>query len=123
MLSKLTMPSMSERHSKRIQWYHFTLLDDSVITKKLKEVVLATEDKPRINIFDDNSFTVGQDPVVFCRQEGEEEWTQLFRFKGLKITYTTNGDKDERRQEEESTQLSTHEGKEQSEGAEGDREE
>ena len=123
MLSKLTMPSMSERHSKRIKWYHFTLLSDSIVTKKLKDVILATEDKPRINIFDDNSFTVGQDPVVFCRQEGEEEWTELFRFKELSITYTTNGDNDERRQEEESTQLPTLESKEQSESTERDRDE
>ena len=122
MLSKLTMPSMSTRHSKRIQWYHFTTLDDLVLTKKLKEVVLATKDKPRINIFDDNSFTVGKEPIVYCREEGQQHWTELFRFKELSITYATNGDNDERGQEEESTQLSTLESKEQSESTDRDRE-
>ena len=72
MIPPINMPSMHTSGSYRVKQYEFTLTDGTTIIKKLTTSIAAKEDKPRINIFDDDSFTVGQAPIVY-KKVGDED--------------------------------------------------
>lgn len=101
MLTILPFPSMSGTRNERIKTFRFTLIDDTVQTKKLKVSIAAKDDKPRINIFDDDTFTVGDEPTVYQSvptADGEEtEWLVVFKFKAVHVLYSDpdEGDSDE----------------------------
>ena len=87
MIPPINMPSMHTSDSYRVKQYEFTLTDGTTIIKKLTTSIAAKEDKPRINIFDDDSFTVGQAPVVYKRVG--DEWEEQFTFCAIKVIYST----------------------------------
>ena len=73
--------------NERAKVYRFTLIDDTVVRKKLKEHIPAIdEEKPRVIIFEDDTFTVGMTPIVYLRGDNEE-WTQVFQFKAVHIEW------------------------------------
>ena len=55
---------MYEPRSGRTKTFIFITPDDLLVRKKLKVSIAAKEDKPRINIFEDDTFTVGETPIV-----------------------------------------------------------
>ena len=87
MIPPINMPSMHTSDSYRVKQYEFTLYDGTTIIKKLTTSIAAKEDKPRINIFDDDSFTVGQAPVVYKRVG--DLWEEQFTFCAIKVIYST----------------------------------
>ena len=91
MLTILPFPSMTGTRTERIKTFRFTLTDDSVIRKKLKASIAAKDDKPRVNIFEDDTFTVGEEPTVYkpvASADGDEkEWLVVFKFKAVFIEY------------------------------------
>jgi len=92
MLTILPFPSMTGTRTERIKTFRFTLIDDTVERKKLKVSIAAKDDKPRINVFEDGTFTVGDEPTVYqsvasADEGGETEWLTVFRFKAVHIEY------------------------------------
>ena len=104
MIPPINMPSMHTSGSYRVKQYEFTLHDGTTIIKKLQTSIAAQEDKPRINIFDDDSFTVGQAPIVYKRIG--DEWQEQFTFCAIKVIYSTQlevieGGKGDKKEEED----------------------
>jgi len=93
MIIPFQLPKMYEPRSGRTKTFIFITLDDHLVRKKLKVCIAAKEDKPRINIFDDETFTVGETPIVYSsstNDEGEIEWTNEFQFKNVHVEYGDN---------------------------------
>ena len=109
MIPPFKLPKLHTDGLARVKEYIFTLTDGSTTTKKLKQVILAIEGMPRINIFEDNTFTVGQDPVVYEKGE-DDEWIHLFRFTAIQVRYSTTlevieGGKGDNKSTEDSIEL------------------
>jgi hypothetical protein len=109
MIPPINLPKLHTDGHTRVKEYIFTLTDGSTETKKLKQVILPIEGMPRINIFEDNTFTVGQDPVVY--EKGEDDaWIHLFRFTAIQVRYSTTlevieGGKGDNKSTEDQTEL------------------
>ena len=88
MIPPINMPSMHTSDSYRVKQYEFTLYDGTTIIKKLQTSIAAKEDKPRINIFEDDTFTVGEEPIVYKKTDGE--WIQVFQFKAVHVEMEDN---------------------------------
>jgi len=82
---------MGGTRTERIKTFRFTLIDDTIERKKLKVSIAAKDDKPRVNIFEDESFTVGEEPTVYkavvSADSDEAEWLKVFEFKAVHIEY------------------------------------
>ena len=83
MIPPIKMPNLHIVRPERVKTFRFTLVDDTVVRKKLIEHIAAKDDKPKINIFEDDTFTVGEEPIVYKR-EGED-WIQVFAFKAVHV--------------------------------------
>ena len=83
MIPPIKMPNLHIVRPERVKTFRFTLVDDTVVRKKLIEHIAAKDDKPKINIFDDDTFTVGEEPIVYKRQG--EDWIQVFQFKAVHV--------------------------------------
>lgn len=92
MLHKIKLPNLSGNAPERIQVWVFTLPDGTTTTKKLHQSIPATGDKPRINIFDDGCFTVGETPEMYKRASlnVEDPWILEFTFTNLSFIYATD---------------------------------
>jgi len=101
MLTLLPFNSIVGTRNERIKTFRFTLIDDTVVHKKLKVSIAAKDDKPRVNVFDDGTFTVGDEPTVYqsvaSADEEETEWLTVFRFKAVHVLF----DVDETSEEDE----------------------
>ena len=99
MLTILPFPSMTGTRTERIKTFRFTLTDDTVVRKKLKASIAAKDDKPRVNIFEDDTFTVGEEPTVYKPVASEDgatkEWQAQFTFKAVHIEYDDEEKSDE----------------------------
>ena len=96
MIPQIKLPNLVGIRPERPKYHRFTLLDDTFTRKKLLHSHPATEDRPRINHYEDNSFTVGEQPIVYIRKG--DEWEPLFQFKGILVEYIDiheDGDKGE----------------------------
>jgi len=89
MIIPIQFPKMHGVRSERTKTFRFTLLDDTIVRKKLKEHIPATKEGPRIHVFDDDTFTVGRVPIVYKRtgNKPDDEWLKIFQFKALHIEY------------------------------------
>jgi hypothetical protein len=91
MLTLLPFNSVTGTRNERIKTFRFTLIDDTVVLKKLKVSIAAKDDKPRVNVFDDGTFTVGDEPTVYqsvkSADEEKTEWLTVFRFKAVHVLY------------------------------------
>ena len=83
MIPPITLPKLHIVRPERSKVFRFTLADDTVVRKKLVEHIAAKDDKPKINIFEDDTFTVGEEPIVYKR-EGED-WITVFSFKAVHV--------------------------------------
>jgi hypothetical protein len=109
MLPPIIMPTMHNSDSYRVKQYKFTLQDGSSIIKKLRVSIAAKEDKPRVNIFDDETFTVGTAPIVYqsnVNGDGSVDWVVMFQFIAVEVIYSTTlgiieGGKGDKKQEED----------------------
>ena len=88
MLPPIKMPNLHIVRPERVKVFRFTLIDDTIVRKKLIESIAAKDDKPRINIFDDDTFTVGEEPIVYKKTDGE--WIQVFQFKAVHVEMEDN---------------------------------
>jgi len=88
MLIPFQLPKMYEPRSGRTKTFIFITPDDLLVRKKLKVSIAAKEDKPRINIFEDDTFTVGETPIVYIRKG--DDWEEVLRFKQVHVEYGDN---------------------------------
>ena len=84
MLPPIKMPNLHIVRPERVKVFRFTLPDDTIVRKKLNEHIAAKDDKPKINIFEDDTFTVGEEPIVYKRDESGE-WITVFSFKAVHV--------------------------------------
>ena len=90
MIPPIKLPNLAGNEPDTIKEYHLTLEDDTVVVKKLQRTVHELG-QPRINIFDDGSFTVGQVPIVYRKGDSkDDDWIVEFRFKAITVHYPTN---------------------------------
>ena len=90
MLPPIKLPNIAGSEPATPTEYHLTLEDDTVVIKKLIRTVHELG-HPRINMFEDGSFTVGQVPIVYRQGDSkDDEWITLFRFKAITVHYPIN---------------------------------
>ena len=84
-INKTHLPSLTLLADREEEWFEFTDNDGVVYHKKLLKVVDAVDDNPRVVVFEDNSFTVGDSPQVWTKSANEEAtWQLQFSFVSIK---------------------------------------
>jgi hypothetical protein len=87
MNTPIKLPNIAKDGPTGITEYHFTLPDKTVAIKTLKELITELG-QPNIALFTDGTFTVGRQPIVYQKQDGN--WLNLFRFEACQIYDNTN---------------------------------
>ena len=98
MIPPIKFPKLHIVRNERAKVYRFTLIDDTVVRKKLKDYVPAIdEEKPRVIIFEDDTFTVGMTPIIYKRtgNKPDDEWVQVFQFKAVHIEWEDEDDQED----------------------------
>ena len=98
MLTLIPFGESPKPRTNHTKWFRFTLTDDTVVRKKLKASIAAQDEKPRVNVFEDETFTVGTTPTVYkavIQGDGKSEWEEVFTFKMVHIEYEEEGPAEE----------------------------
>jgi len=89
----IKLPTMHTNDKTYETVYIMTTADGTTHTKKLKDIIQATDDMPKITVFSDHTFTIGNEPHVYSKVG--TDWTHHFSFVQIKEDIIVNDDKED----------------------------